>query len=198
VVLALRPLVDAGLVASDAAIVVHALSGYTGGGRKLIERWQDPEIGLSALPYEAPYSLQARHKHMPEMTRYSALAHEPLFVPAVGPFGCGMRVEIPLHASTLPAGSSAKAVQEAWTERYAGETFVRVRPLLEGRPTDEHSLDPRACNDTNRIDLQVVDHESGHLLLVAVLDNLGKGAAGAAIQNLNLMLGLPEASGLPA
>jgi N-acetyl-gamma-glutamyl-phosphate reductase len=198
VVLALRPLVDTGLLSPETAIAVHALSGYTGGGRKLIERWQDPEIGLTALPYEAPYSLQARHKHMPEMTRYSGLVHEPVFVPAVGPFGCGMRVEIPLHVALLPDGASAKAIHETWVERYANEPFVTVRPLLEGRTTDEHSLDPRACNDTNRIDFQVIDHESGHILVVAILDNLGKGAAGAAIQNLNLMLGLPEGTGLSA
>ncbi len=198
VILALRPLVDAGLVPAETAIAVHALSGYSGGGRKLIERWQDPEIGLVALPYEAPYSLQARHKHMPEMTRYSGLVHEPLFVPAVGPYRCGMRVEIPLHGASLPAESSGKALHEALVERYADERFVAVRPLLEGQATDEHSLDPRACNDTNRIELQVIDHPSGHVLLVAILDNLGKGAAGAAIQNLNRMLGLPEDRGLPA
>ncbi len=197
VILALRPLVDAGLVPPDSAIAVHALSGYSGGGRKLIERWQDPDLGLVALPYEAPYSLQARHKHMPEMTRYSGLLHEPVFVPAVGPFDCGMRVEIPLHAALRPAGCSGKAIQEALVERYANEPFVAVRPLLEGRATDERSLDPRACNDTNRIELQVIDHESDHVLLVAILDNLGKGAAGAAIQNLNLMLGLSEKTGLP-
>ena len=197
VVLALRPLVDAGLLTPDCPIAVHALSGYSGGGRKLIEKWQDPTGGLVALPYEAPYSLQARHKHMPEMTRYSGLTHEPLFVPAVGPFECGMRVEIPLHASIRPEGASGKALHEALVERYANETFVKVRPLLEGRPTDDFSLDPRACNDTNRLELQVIDHESDHVLLVAILDNLGKGASGAAIQSLNLMLGLPEAAGLP-
>jgi N-acetyl-gamma-glutamyl-phosphate reductase len=197
VVLALRPLLDAALLAADAPITVHALSGYTGGGRKLVERWQDPGIGLVALSHEAPYSLQLRHKHIPEMTRYSGLVHEPQFVPAVGPFACGMRVEIPLHASLLPRDASGKAIHEALTEHYASERFVRIRPLLEGRATDEFSLDPQACNDTNRIEFQVIDHASGHVLLVAILDNLGKGAAGVAIQNLNRMLGLPEETGLP-
>ena len=197
VVLALRPLVDDGLVSPQSPIAVHGLSGYTGGGRKLIEHWRDPEQGLVSLPFEAPYSLETRHKHIPEMTRYSLLDHAPQFVPAVGPFACGMRVEIPLHAATRPAGSSGKAIQESLAERYADERFVGVRPLLEGRATDEHSLDPRACNDTNRIELQVIEHADGHVLLVAILDNLGKGAAGAAIQNLNLMLGLPEEQGLP-
>jgi N-acetyl-gamma-glutamyl-phosphate reductase len=197
-ILALRPLVDAGLVPRATPITVHALSGYTGGGRQKIERWQDPEQGLVALPYEAPYALAARHKHIPEMTAYCRLAHEPQFVPAVGPFACGMRVEVPLHAALLPREASAKSIWETLAERYAEERFVRVRPLLEPRDYDELTLDPRACNDTNRIELQVIGHESGHVLLVAILDNLGKGAAGVAIQNLNRMLGLPEETGLPA
>jgi len=197
VVLALRPLVDAGLLPAAAPITVHGVSGYTGGGRTKIERWQDPRIGLTALPYEAPYALERRHKHMPEMTRYSALENEPQFVPSVGPFACGMRVEIPLHTTVLRRGASDKAVQETLAERYDGERFVRVRPLQAARLDDERSLDPRACNDTNRLELQVIGHESGHVLLVAILDNLGKGAAGAAIQNLNRMLGLDESHGLP-
>lgn len=201
VILALRPLVDAGLVPRDAPISVHALSGYSGGGRQKIERWEDPQGELARLPFEAPYSLDARHKHMPEMTRFCALEHEPLFVPAVGPFLCGMRVQVPLHASLLPSGADAKAAWEVLRDRYDGETFVRVRPLLEPLrepANDELTLDPRACNDTNRIELHVIGHETGHVLLVAVLDNLGKGAAGVAIQNLNRMLGIDEARGLTA
>ena len=196
-ILALRPLVDAGLVHAGTPITVHALSGYTGGGRRKIERWQDPELGLAALPYEAPYSLDTRHKHIPEMTLHCGLEREPHFVPAVGPFACGMRVEIPLHAGLLAAKSSAKSIWEALHERYRGEHFVAVRPMLKARTADEFALDPRACNDTNRIDLHVIGHESGHVLLVSILDNLGKGAAGVAIQNLNRMLGLPEERGLP-
>jgi N-acetyl-gamma-glutamyl-phosphate reductase len=206
VILALRPLVDAELVPSDAPINVHALSGYSGGGRKKIEQWEDPAGDLVGLPYEAPYALDARHKHMPEMTKYCALEHEPHFVPAVGAFATGMRVQIPLHASLLPSGVSAKAVWEVLRSRYAKEAFVRVRPLLEPglneeanrESNDEFALDPRACNDTNRIDLQVIAHETGHVLLVAVLDNLGKGASGVAIQNLNRMLGIDEDRGLSA
>ncbi len=199
VILALRPLVDAGLVPSDAPINVHALSGYSGGGRKKIEQWEDPAGDLVGLPYEAPYALDTRHKHAPEMTKYCALEYEPHFVPAVGAFACGMRVQVSLHASLLPSGASAKATWEVLRDRYAAETFVRVRPLLEDQGSnDELAFDPRACNDTNRIDLQVIGHEAGHVLLVAVLDNLGKGAAGVAIQNLNRMLGIDEARGLSA
>ncbi|MFP6623364.1 MAG: N-acetyl-gamma-glutamyl-phosphate reductase [Myxococcota bacterium] len=198
VILALRPLVDAGLVPRDAALSVHALSGYSGGGRQKIEAWEDPAGSLADLPYEAPYSLEARHKHLPEMTKHCALEYEPHFVPAVGAFACGMRVQLPLHASLLPDGVSAKAVWEVLQARYAEETFVRVRPLVDDGSADEAALDPRACNDTNRIELQVIGHEAGHLLLVAILDNLGKGAAGVAIQNLNRMLGIDEARGLSA
>ena len=137
------------------------------------------------------------HKHIPEMAKYSGLQHPPVFIPAVGPYRCGMRVEIPLHASVVPALAGGKHVFEALEARYRGEPFVKVLPIREPLDSNERSFDPRACNDTNRIELRVVPHPSGHVLLMAVLDNLGKGAAGEAIQNLNLMLGLPEASGLP-
>jgi N-acetyl-gamma-glutamyl-phosphate reductase len=193
VALLLRPLVDAGLIAADAPIVIHALSGYTGGGNALIERWEDPSLRLLSLPYEAPYALERQHKHVPEMVRYAGLASEPLFVPAVGPFPCGMRVEIPLHAKLL-GRTNAEGLFEALRARYARESFVRVRLLSEA--LDERTLDPTACNGGNRVELSVLPHPSGHVLLVAILDNLGKGAAGAAAQSLNLMLGLPEGSGL--
>ncbi|HXX47947.1 MAG TPA: N-acetyl-gamma-glutamyl-phosphate reductase [Myxococcota bacterium] len=197
-ILLLRPLLDAGVLPRDAAIPVHGLSGYSGGGREMIARWEDPARGLLTHVYEAPYALDRVHKHVPEITRYSGLAHPPVFVPAVGPFRCGMRVEIPLHAETAPDLAGGKRVFEALDARYRGEPFVRVLPIREPLDSDERSFDPRSCNDTNRIELRVIPHPSGHVLLLAVLDNLGKGAAGVAIQNLNLMLGLPEQSGLPS
>jgi len=196
VLLLVRPLVDAGLLAADAPLVIHALSGYTGGGSAMIARWEDPAQHLLSLHYEAPYATERRHKHVPEMVRHGRLAHEPVFVPAVGPFRCGMRVELPLHAALLRPGASAAAVLEALRARYAGEHFVSV--VTSGDALAERSLDPTACNDTNRAELHVLPHPSGHVLLVAILDNLGKGAAGAAVQSLNLMLGLPEGRGLRA
>ena len=196
--LLLRPLVDAALVSRESLISCHGLSGYSGGGNPLIAKWEDPEANLRALVYEAPYATERVHKHVPEMQRFARLAHEPQFVPAVGPFRCGMRVQIPLHAEALARGATGKAVWEAIHERYRGEPFVRVAPYAEAVAVTERSLDPQACNDTNRIDLHVLPHPSGHALLVAVLDNLGKGAAGAAIQNLNSMLGIAETTGLPA
>jgi len=196
-VLLVRPLVDAGLLDAAAPLVIHALSGYTGGGRSLIERWEEPAGGLAALPYPAPYALERVHKHVPEMVAYARVVHEPQFVPAVGAFACGMRVEVPLHAAIL-GGGSARALWDALAARYRGERFVRVVPFDERPEPGEHGLDPRACNDTNRVELHVLPHPSGHVLLVAILDNLGKGACGNAIQSVNLLLGLPEAAGLPA
>jgi N-acetyl-gamma-glutamyl-phosphate reductase len=196
IVLLLRPLVDAALVPPTAPITVHALSGYTGGGNALIATWEDPQGGLLSLPFEAPYAIERRHKHIPEMVAYARLAADPHFVPAAGPFRCGMRIQIPLHASVL-AGVTAARIHEALTARYAGEAFIEVMPLVEG-DYDQRSFDPRACNDTNRVRIHVIPNPSGHVLLMATLDNLGKGAAGAAVQCLNLMLGLPEQAGLRA
>jgi N-acetyl-gamma-glutamyl-phosphate reductase len=196
VVLLLRPLIEAGLVAADAPVSVHALSGYSGGGRAMIERWEDPAAGLLGIPFEAPYALDREHKHLPEMKRYSGLARMPHFVPAVGPFRCGMRMEIPLHAAILPGEVSARQIHEALATRYADEPFVRVEPLAESAPTDERTLDPRRLNGSNRIELRVLPNPLGHVLLIATLDNLGKGAAGAAVQSMNLMLGVDEGRSL--
>ncbi|MBW2230574.1 MAG: N-acetyl-gamma-glutamyl-phosphate reductase [Deltaproteobacteria bacterium] len=198
VLLLLRPLIDAGILAPTVPVTIHGLSGYTGGGRPLVERWEDPAAGLSALPFEAPYALDRTHKHIPEIVFYSGgIVREPQFVPSVGPFRCGMRVEIPLHANVLERGVTGKRIWEALDERYRGEPFVRVLPVTDPLESNEHSFDPMACNDTNRMELRVLPHPSGHVLLMAVLDNLGKGAAGVAIQTLNLMLGRDETKGLP-
>ena len=196
VALLLRPLVDARLVAATAPITIHALSGYSGGGRPLIEKWEDPQGGLLQLRHEAPYALDRRHKHIPEMVEYGGLAHDPCFVPAVGPFRCGMRIQIPLHASMLGADVDAGALHEALRARYADERLIEVAPLAEVGDVHERSLDPQACNGSNRVVLRVLPNPGGHVLLMAILDNLGKGASGAAVQSLNLMLGLPEDRGL--
>lgn len=196
-ILLVRPLVDEGLLMKSAPITVRSLSGYSGGGRSMIERWEDPKKGLSSLPYEAPYALQTVHKHMPEMTKYSDLLKEPQFTPAVGPYRCGMRVQVPLHAATLTEHADGKRVWEALKERYRDEEFIDVTPLKDAAPVSETSYDPMACNDTNRMELHVLPHPSGHIILMATLDNLGKGACGMAIQSLNLMIGMPESRGLP-
>jgi N-acetyl-gamma-glutamyl-phosphate reductase len=128
--------------------------------------------------------------------KYAGLREEPYFVPAVGPFRCGMRVQLLLHRQWLRA--AAEEIGAALAERYRGQPFVRVFDYGAAAEIDERTLSPLACNDTNRIDLHAIPHPSGHVLLAAILDNLGKGAAGVAIQNLNLMLGLPAATGLPS
>lgn len=203
----MRPLIDAALVRADAGLSIHGLSGYSGGGKSLIERWESPDGGRVGLPFEAPYALDRIHKHIPEMHRYSGLSLAPQFIPAVGPFKCGMRVEVPLHRSVLAdassgADASAEAIGEAiWTaltDRYRDEAFVEVAPYRGTQPVDDFALDPTSVNDTNRMVLHVLPNDAGHVLLVALLDNLGKGASGVAIQSLNLMLGLGETTGLPA
>ena len=196
-ILLTRPLIDAGLLAADAPLTIHALSGYSGGGQALIEKWENPANGLAGLPYAAPYGLYQRHKHIPEMMRYAGLSVEPQFVPAVGPFRCGMRVQVPVNAALLRPGTDGSRVWETLAERYREEPFVVVDPLPEPGRHDERSFDPQVCNDSNQIRLHLAPHPAGHILLTALLDNLGKGASGAAIQNLNRMLALPEGAGLP-
>ena len=198
VILLLRPLVDAGLIAADTPLAIHALSGYSGGGRSMIERWESAQTGLIALPHEAPYSITKRHKHIPEIMRYGRLSAEPQFLPNVGPFRCGMRVEIMIPAKALAKPVSGQALWDALAAHYEKESFVEIEPLTDASEANELSFDPQVWNDTNKISLRVLTHQSAHVLLMARLDNLGKGAAGVAIQNLNLMLGVPEQTGLPS
>ena len=193
-----RPLVEAGVLSANAPTSVHGLSGYSGGGKSLIERWEAKDQGRIGLHYEAPYALERVHKHVPEMHRYSGLAEAPQFVPAVGPFACGMRVEVPIHASQLAPGTTGEAVWQILADRYKDERFLEVAAFAGLAPIDDFALDPCALNDTNRMRLHVLPNPAGHVLLVGLLDNLGKGAAGAAIQSLNLMLGLDEGAGLPS
>ena len=197
VILLVRPLIDAGLIAPDTFFSIHALSGYSGGGRSMIERWEDPTRRLLELQHEAPYSIGKLHKHIPEIMCYGGLSSEPQFLPAVGPFRCGMRVQVTLPSKALSKSGTGKAMWETLTSRYENEPFVEVEPLTDPSEADEFTFDPQAHNDTNRISLRVLPHASGHVLLMARLDNLGKGAAGVAIQCLNLMLGVPERTGLP-
>jgi N-acetyl-gamma-glutamyl-phosphate reductase len=197
VILLLRPLVDAGLIAPDTVFSIHALSGYSGGGRSLIERWEDPTRRLLELRHEAPYSISKLHKHIPEIMHHGGLTTEPQFLPAVGPFRCGMRVQVTLPSKALSKSGTGKAMWETLASRYENEAFVEVEPLTDPSEADEFTFDPQAHNNTNRISLRVLPHASGHVVLMARLDNLGKGAAGVAIQCLNLMLGVPEGMGLP-
>jgi N-acetyl-gamma-glutamyl-phosphate reductase len=196
------PLVRAGLVPADFPLTVNAVSGYSGGGTGLISEFEKGGAGDAFRPY----GLNLKHKHVPEMTAYAGLTHAPLFAPAVGAYAQGMIVEVPLQLWALPDIPKPADLQAALTEAYAGERFVEVADAAEtvglqsartGAGGVVPELDPEALNGTNRMRLYVFGNDGAQqAILVAVLDNLGKGASGAAVQNLNLMLGLDEAAGL--
>ncbi len=181
----LRPLIDRGLLPADFPVCLPSISGYSGGGRSMMEAY---EAG-SAPPMEL-YALGLKHKHIPEIMRYSGLTRRPLFVPSVGNFVQGMLVELPLHLDTLPGNPSAQDLHDALASHYAHSKWVTVE-----QPAPDLKLDAVALADTNRMELRVFGNDASkdgfaHAVLVARLDNLGKGASGAAVQNLELMLGL--------
>ncbi|MBV7430687.1 MULTISPECIES: N-acetyl-gamma-glutamyl-phosphate reductase [unclassified Acidovorax] len=181
----LRPLVDAGLVPPDFPLALPSVSGYSGGGRTMIEAY---EAGTAPL-FEA-YALTLQHKHLPEIMRYTGITRRPIFVPSVGNFRQGMLVQLPLHLDLLPGASKAADLHDALAAHYARsntpEQWVSVLPA-----TADGKLDATALNDTNKLELRVfANEEYRHAVLIARLDNLGKGASGAAVQNLQLMLGL--------
>ena len=178
----LRPLVDAGLVPPRLAVSVNAVSGFSGGGRSMIERYANGTGAAFEL-----YGLNLEHKHVPELMAYARLERRPIFVPSVGNFSQGMLVSIPLHLDTLRDGTTPKDLHAALVTHYRGSKFVSV---VEDT-VKLNRLDALALNDTDKLELFVFGDEAlGLALLVARLDNLGKGAAGAAVQNLQLMLGL--------
>jgi N-acetyl-gamma-glutamyl-phosphate reductase len=185
------PLVRAGIVPRDQPLTVNAVSGYSGGGKAMIAEFED---GTDAPPYRA-YGLSLKHKHVPEMTKHAGLETPVLFAPAVGAYRQGMLVEVPLHLSALPGSPSIEVVHGALSEAYAGSRFVEVVDLETSEAMA--GVTPEGLNGTNRLRLHVFGDRGGaQVRLVALLDNLGKGASGAAVQNLNLMLGLPEDTGL--
>lgn len=187
----LRPLIDRFLVPADHPVTINAVSGYTGGGKSLIARYEAEKAG----PPFFLYGLKLAHKHVPELQRWSGLAHEPIFVPSVGTFAQGMLVSLPLHLWSLPKQPAAADLHAALAEHYQGQPFVTVAPLADSEALAE--LEPEALNGTNQLRLFVFGNaKTGQALLVAQLDNLGKGASGAAVQNLNLALGLAPTAGL--
>jgi N-acetyl-gamma-glutamyl-phosphate reductase len=176
-----RPLVDAGLLPADYPVVVHAVSGYSGGGRTMIEAY---EAG-TAPAYEL-YGLGLEHKHLAELQQYGRLARRPIFVPSVGNFRQGMLVQVALHLDLLNHRPTPDDLEAALAARYAGSEFVSVVPAEPGG-----KIEPEALNDSNRLELRVYGNVArGQAVLVARLDNLGKGASGAAVQNIRLMLGI--------
>ena len=177
----LRPLVDAGLLPADHPVCLPAVSGYSGGGRTMIEAYEKGE----APAYEL-YALGLKHKHIPEILAYTGLTRRPVFVPSVGNFAQGMLVQLPLHLDTLPGQPTLDDLHAAYVKHFAGGEWVSVLP-----PTEDGKLDALALNDTNQLEIRVFGNaEARQAVVVARLDNLGKGASGAAVQNLKLMLGL--------
>ena len=182
----LRPLVDAGLIPADHPVSVNAVSGYSGGGKAMIAAHE-----ADGGPAFELYGLSLEHKHVGELQRYSKLTRRPIFVPSVGHFAQGMLVCIPLHLDTLSGHVMGTDLTEALMERYRHHRHIRVVDAA-----DDRTLEPEALNDTDDLELRVFAHEQRrHALLVARLDNLGKGASGAAVQNLSLMLNLRAAHG---
>jgi N-acetyl-gamma-glutamyl-phosphate reductase len=186
-----RPLVRGGLLPADTPVSVNAVSGYSGGGKGMIAAFEDPgAVDPAATAYRA-YALGLGHKHVPEMQQHAGLAHPPIFTPAVARTYRGMLVEVPLHLSALPGRPTLAALGDALAEAYADASLIRVH--RDAPPV----LDIEQAAGTDRLDLFVLGSDTlGQARLVAALDNLGKGAGGAAVQSLNLMAGLPEAAGL--
>lgn len=191
-----RPLTDAGILPADFPLTVNAVSGYSGGGKGLIARMEDSSAENAVDSAYFAYGLTLAHKHVPEMQVHGGFDHAPLFTPNVGRFRQGMIVEVPLQLWSLPGTPGVGTIRDTLAARYEGCRFVSVATEAE---TAEHAalLDPEDLNDTNDLRLYVFGNdETGQAVLAAQLDNLGKGASGAAVQNMNILLGLDEAAGL--
>jgi len=192
-VLLLRPLVQAGLLPADAAVSATSITGYSGGGKSMIAQYEAG--GDAKLLSPRPYALGLAHKHLPEMVAHTGLARAPVFLPMVAGFYQGLAVSVGLQLDQFRAGTTAAQVQQALAACYAGERFVRVQPLADPATLEAGFFDVQACNDSNRAELFVFAN-AHQVLLLSRLDNLGKGASGAAVQAMNLHLGLDEGLGL--
>ena len=187
-ILMLRPLIDAGIMAADFPVTVNAVSGYSGGGKSMIAAYE----ARTAPDFEL-YGLGLEHKHVAEMQKYTGLTRRPIFVPSVADYAQGMIDSIPLHLDMLKGGVTPADLEAVLVNRYAGSDVVRVVTAeANGK------LEPEALNGTNGLEIRIYGNEKrGHAVLVARYDNLGKGASGAAVQNLGLMLGVPVSADLP-
>jgi N-acetyl-gamma-glutamyl-phosphate reductase len=194
-ILLLRPLVDAGIVPRELPVSATSITGYSGGGKKMIEQYEAG--GDAKLDSPRPYGLTLAHKHVPEMTAHTGLSVKPVFQPIVGNFLKGLAVSVPLHFSQLKPGTTGESIHAAFAQRYEGERFIRVMPLRDPGTLEQEGgfFDVQACNGTNRVDVFVFANDS-QAIVMARLDNLGKGASGAAVQCMNVHLGLDEGLGL--
>lgn len=201
-ILLMRPLVDAGLIPAHTPVTATSITGYSGGGKTMIHDYEAALTPGGATPAAdaplaapRPYALGLAHKHLPEMVAHTGLSAPPVFMPIVGPFYKGLTVSVPLHLSQLGGAVDAAALHAALQQRYAGERFIRVMPLRDEATLASGFFDVQGCNGTNRVDLFVFA-SSTQVLLMARLDNLGKGASGAAVQAMNVHLGVDEGLGL--
>ena len=190
-ILAVRPLVQRGLLPADTQLAAHSITGYSGGGKKMIEHYQSPE----RIDAPRPYALGLTHKHLPEMCAYTGLTASPIFTPIVGPFYKGLAVTTYLHPNQFTRKVTPQQVRDELAAWYEDEDFIRVMPFDMEASCDAGFFNVEACNDSNRVDLFVFGNEE-RMLVVARLDNLGKGASGAAVQSMNVHLGVDEKSGL--
>ena len=189
------PLVTAGVIARDARLSANSLTGYSGGGRSLIETYENGRVKGDILQAPRPYALGLTHKHLPEMQGICGLTHPPHFMPVVGDIAQGMLVTVPIWVNDLAKTSSATDIWEILHKHYKDSTFIKVMPHDITANTNGGFMDITACNNTNRLEIFVCGNES-QVLLAARLDNLGKGASGAAVQCMNIACGLAEETGL--
>jgi N-acetyl-gamma-glutamyl-phosphate reductase len=194
-IMLMHPLVAAGIVPPDYPASTYSITGYSGGGKEMIASYETGSTLADNMKSPRFYALGLAHKHLPEMQAYSGLAQAPLFTPIVGDFAQGMVVAVPLLPRLLPRQVTPAEVQALYAEHYADELFVKVMPA-DATPLLENGFLPvTGCNGTNRAEIFVFGHAE-QILLAARFDNLGKGASGAAIQCMNIMLGVDEARGL--
>ena len=190
--LAVHPLIQAGIIGADYPLTVNAISGYSGGGKRLIESYLVPFDAIDAPRF---YGLSLAHKHVPEMQSVNSLENPPLFAPSISNFYRGMLVFVPLFPALFSEKCGTGEIHQLISDYYAGEKFVSVMPLGGGDALASGFLDPLGCNDTNNLEIFVFGNDS-QIIVASRLDNLGKGASGACVQNMNIMLGLDETSGL--
>lgn len=194
-VLLIRPLIENGIIGKDYPITCHSITGYSGGGKKVIDNYENPETDTNYLNGPRPYALSLQHKHLPEMQMYSGLGKPPLFDPIIGNFYKGMAVCVPLMPELFKKKLSTTDLYEEFSAFYVHEKFVKIKDPGAVENLDNGYFNPQGANDTNLNEIFIFGHEN-QIMLISRLDNLGKGASGAAVQNMNIMLGFDEGTGL--
>jgi N-acetyl-gamma-glutamyl-phosphate reductase len=194
--LPVSPLIEAGMLPETSRLTANGVSGYSGGGRSMIEQYEKQKNEhQDDLWFTRPYALELTHKHLPEMKKFSNLDNEPLFQPSVGHYHQGMLVSIPVFSDQFEGMVNINDIYDCLQARFSEEACVNIHKPNDQDALQDGFLDPQSNNHTNRLDIFLFGHER-QILLISVLDNLGKGASGAAVQNMNLMLGMPEFTGL--